>query len=72
MSVISAEQFKNKATRVVEISGFEEGEKIEVRIKPVSLTAMMMQGRILIRIRILNPFMKLFLLKENVKESRLR
>lgn len=46
MSVISAEQFKNKATRVVAISGFEEGEKIEVRIKPVSLTAMMMQGRI--------------------------
>ena len=46
MSVISAEQFKNKATRVVEISGFEEGDKIEVRIKPVSLTAMMMQGRI--------------------------
>ena len=46
MSVISAEQFKNKATRVVEISGFEEGDKIEVRIKPVSLTAMMMRGRI--------------------------
>ena len=46
MSVISAEQFKNKATRVVEISGFEEGDKIEVRIRPVSLTAMMMQGRI--------------------------
>lgn len=46
MSVISAEQFKNKATRVVAISGFEEGEKIEVRIRPVSLTAMMMQGRI--------------------------
>ena len=46
MSVISAEQFKNKATRIVAISGFEEGEKIEVRIRPVSLTAMMMQGRI--------------------------
>lgn len=46
MSVISAEQFKNKATRIVEISGFEEGDKIEVRIKPVSLTAMMMHGRI--------------------------
>ena len=46
MSVISAEQFKNKATRIVEISGFEEGDKIEVRIKPVSLTAMMMRGRI--------------------------
>lgn len=46
MSVISAEQFKNKATRVVEISGFEEGDKIEVRIKPVSLTAMMIKGRI--------------------------
>ena len=46
MSVISAEQFKQKATRIVQISGFEEGDKIEVRIKPVSLTAMMMQGRI--------------------------
>lgn len=46
MSVISAEQFKNKATRIIQISGFEEGDKIEVRIRPVSLTAMMMKGRI--------------------------
>ena len=28
MGVINAEQFKSKATRVVEISGFEESEKI--------------------------------------------
>lgn len=46
MSVISAEQFKQKATRIVQISGFEEGDKIEVRIRPVSLTSMMIQGRI--------------------------
>ena len=46
MSVISAEQFKNKATRIIQISGFEEGDKIEVRIRPVSLTSMMIKGRI--------------------------
>ncbi|WP_343342440.1 hypothetical protein [Terrisporobacter petrolearius] len=46
MSVINAEQFKNKATRVVEISGFEENEKIEVRIKSMSLLTMMNRGKI--------------------------
>lgn len=46
MSVINAEQFKSKATRVVEISGFEENEKIEVRIKPISLLTMMNSGKI--------------------------
>ncbi|HBI91859.1 MAG TPA: hypothetical protein DDY58_05180, partial [Terrisporobacter glycolicus] len=46
MSVINAEQFKSKATRVVEISGFEENEKIEVRIKSMSLLTMMNNGKI--------------------------
>lgn len=46
MSVINAEQFKSKATRVVEISGFEESEKIEVRIKSMSLLTMMNNGKI--------------------------
>lgn len=46
MSVISAEQFKSKATRIVEISGFEENEKIEVRIKSMSLLTMMNNGKI--------------------------
>ena len=46
MSVISAEQFKNKATRVIQIPGFEPGEQIEVRIKPVSMMAMMTNGRL--------------------------
>ena len=37
MSVISAEAFKNKATRIIKIDGFEPNEKIEVRIKHVSM-----------------------------------
>ena len=37
MSVISAKEFKEKATRVIQIDGFEPGEKIEVRIKPASI-----------------------------------
>ena len=44
--LISAEQFKNKATRVIQIPGFEPGEQIEVRIKPVSMMAMMTNGRL--------------------------
>ena len=43
---ISAEAFRNKATRIIEIDGFEEGEKIAIRIKPVSLLAMMTNGRL--------------------------
>lgn len=46
MSVINAEQFKSKATRIVEISGFEENDKIEVRIKSMSLLTMMNSGKI--------------------------
>lgn len=46
MSVINAEQFKSKATRIVEISGFEENDKIEVRIKSMSLLTMMNNGKI--------------------------
>lgn len=44
--VISAEAFKNKATRVIDIPGFEEGELIGVRIKPVSLMGMMFSGKL--------------------------
>lgn len=43
---ISAEQFKNKATRLIDIDGFEAGEVFSIRIKPVSLLAMMSNGRI--------------------------
>lgn len=46
MSVISAKEFRNRATRVIEISGFEEGEKIEVRIKPASILNMVINGKL--------------------------
>ena len=43
MSVISASEFRKRATRVIEIDGFEHGEKIEVRIKPASLINLMVK-----------------------------
>ena len=46
MSVISAKEFKEKATRVIEIDGFEPGEKIEVRIKPASILNLMISGKL--------------------------
>ena len=46
MSVISASEFRKKATRVIQIDGFEPGEKIEVRIKPASLIALMVSGKL--------------------------
>ena len=46
MSVISASEFRKRATRVIEIDGFEPGEKIEVRIKPASLIALMVSGKL--------------------------
>ena len=46
MSVISASEFRKRATRVIEIDGFEPGEKIEVRIKPASLINLMVSGKL--------------------------
>ena len=46
MSVISAKEFKEKATRVIQIDGFEAGEKIEVRIKPASILNLMISGKL--------------------------
>ena len=46
MSVISAKEFKEKATRVIQIDGFEPGEKIEVRIKPASILNLMISGKL--------------------------
>lgn len=46
MSVISAEAFKNKATRIIKIDGFEPNEKIEVRIKPASMLGMIAVGKL--------------------------
>ena len=43
---ISIEEFKNRATRLIDIDGFEEGEKITVRVKSVSLLAMMTKGKL--------------------------
>lgn len=46
LKVISAREFRKKATRIIEIDGFEHGEKIAVRIKPASLLNLMMSGKL--------------------------
>lgn len=46
MSVISAKEFRQRATRVIEIDGFEPGEKIEVRIKPASILNLYVSGKL--------------------------
>lgn len=46
LKVISAREFRKKATRIIEIDGFEPGEKIAVRIKPASLLNLMMSGKL--------------------------
>lgn len=44
--VVSAKDFINKAVKVVEIDGFEQGEKFDIKIKPVSLLGMMTKGKL--------------------------
>lgn len=46
MSVISAKEFRQRATRIIEIDGFEPGEKIEVRIKPASILSLYVSGKL--------------------------
>lgn len=46
LKVISAREFRKKATRVIEIDGFEPSEKIAVRIKPASLLNLLMSGKL--------------------------
>lgn len=46
LKVISAREFRKKATRIIEIDGFEPGEKIAVRIKPASLLNLLMSGKL--------------------------
>lgn len=46
MSIISVKEFKNKATRIIKIDGFEPNEKIEVRIKPASMLGMIAVGKL--------------------------
>lgn len=43
---ISAEAFKQYSTRIVEISGFDEGTKIPIQIKSVGLLGMLRSGKI--------------------------
>lgn len=44
--VISAQAFMAKATRIIEIPGFVEGEVISVRVKSVSVTDMITNGKL--------------------------
>ena len=46
MAVISASEFRQKATKVISIAGFEPGELIEVRVKPVNLISLMATGKV--------------------------
>ncbi len=46
MSVISAKEFRERATRVIEIDGFSQGERIEVRIKPASILNLYVSGKL--------------------------
>ena len=46
LKVISAREFRKKATRIIEIDGFEPSEKIEVKIKPASLLNLLMSGKL--------------------------
>lgn len=46
LKVISAREFRKKATRIIEIDGFEPSEKIAVRIKPASLLNLLMSGKL--------------------------
>lgn len=43
---ITAEEFIKLSSQEVEISGFTKGEKIKVLLKDVSLTSMMIDGRV--------------------------
>ena len=44
--IISAESFMKKATRVIEIPGFEPGEVFAVRVKNVGVLSMIIGGKL--------------------------
>ena len=46
MSVISAKEFKAKATREIQIPGFDANETFTIKIRPMSLLGMIRQGKI--------------------------
>lgn len=43
---ISAAEFKNKATKLINIPGFEPGEEIQILIKPATLLSMIVGGKL--------------------------
>lgn len=43
---ISAAEFKNKATKLINIPGFEAGEEIQILIKPATLLSMIVGGKL--------------------------
>lgn len=45
-NIISAEEFKNKSQRIIDLPGFEPGETIKVRVKKVSLLGLASSGKI--------------------------
>ena len=65
MSVISAKEFRQRATRVIEIDGFSQGEKIEVRIKPASILNLYVSGKL--PNSLLSTVQDLFDIKDNKK-----
>ena len=44
--LISAAEFKNKATKLINIPGFEPGEEIQILIKPATLLSMIVGGKL--------------------------
>lgn len=46
MAVISAKEFKAKATREIEIPGFDIDETFTIKIRPMSLLGMIRKGKI--------------------------
>lgn len=46
MAVISAKEFKAKATREIQIPGFDENETFTIQIRPMSLLGMIRKGKI--------------------------
>lgn len=69
LKVISAREFRKKATRIIEIDGFEPGEKIAVRIKPASLLNLMMSGKL--PNNLLGTVNELFEQKDNTQAMQL-
>lgn len=65
MSVINAKEFRERATRVIEIDGFSQGEKIEVRIKPASILNLYVSGKL--PNSLLSTVQDLFDIKDNKK-----